>query len=61
MSLEALAEKLGGIGLVTRNDYLLRFTVDDFRITVFADGRAIVGGTEKIAEAKTVYAKYIGS
>jgi molybdopterin/thiamine biosynthesis adenylyltransferase len=61
LSLDTLADKLAGVGRVTRNRYLLRLAVDDFLITVFPDGRAIIGGTEDIAEAKTLYAKYIGS
>lgn len=61
LSLESLAAKLEGVGQVTRNAFLLRLAVGDKLITVFPDGRAIVGGTEDIAEAKTLYAKYIGS
>ena len=61
VSLDALATKLDDVGLITRNRFLLRLAVDDFLITVFPDGRAIIGGTEDIAQAKTVYAKYIGS
>lgn len=60
LSLDALENRLQGIGRVSRNKYLLRLAVDDFRITVFPDGRAIVNGTEDIAEAKTIYARYIG-
>ncbi len=61
MSLESLTEKLQGVGEVSGNRFLLRLTVDDYLITVFPDGRAIIGGTEDISEAKTVYAKYIGN
>jgi adenylyltransferase/sulfurtransferase len=61
VSLEALAEQLRGVGAVTHNRYLLRLAVDDYLITVFPDGRAIVGGTDEIAEARTLYAKYIGT
>ena len=61
ISLEKLESQLQGIGEVTRNDYLLRLAVDSYRITVFPDGRAIVAGTEDIAEARTVYARYIGA
>ena len=61
LSLEDLAGRLQGIGVVTRNPFLLRLEVDRYRITVFPDGRAIVGGTDDIAEAKTVYARYIGN
>ncbi len=61
LSLAALEEKLRGIGTVSRNAYLLRLKIDPFTITVFPDGRAIVNGTEDIAEAKTLYARYIGA
>jgi adenylyltransferase/sulfurtransferase len=61
LSLESLAAKLEGLGQVRQNRYLLRFETDAYQITVFPDGRAIIGGTEDIAEAKTVYARYIGS
>jgi len=60
ISLEALEQKLAGVGEVSRNKFLLRFNVDDYKLTVFPDGRAIISGTEEIAEAKTVYSKYIG-
>lgn len=61
ISLPGLEEKLRGIGQVTRNNYLLRLAVDDYVLTVFPDGRAIINGTENIAEAKTLYARYIGA
>jgi len=61
ISLESLAGKLSGLGRVTSNRFLLRFEVDKYQITVFPDGRAIIGGTDEIPEARTVYAKYIGS
>ena len=61
ISLESLAEKLRGMGTVTQNRFLLRLAVDEYLLTVFPDGRAIIGGTEDIAEAKTVYAKYVGN
>jgi adenylyltransferase/sulfurtransferase len=36
-------------------------TVDDYVLTVFADGRTIVGGTNDIATARTLHARYIGA
>ena len=30
-------------------------------LTIFPDGRAIIGGTDDIAEARTVYARYVGN
>jgi adenylyltransferase/sulfurtransferase len=61
LSLAELERKLSGLGTVTRNPFLLRFAIDDYLLTVFPDGRAIIGGTEDIAQAKTLYAKYIGA
>lgn len=61
ISLEALADKLAVVGTVTRNRFLIRAAIEPYLITVFADGRAVIGGTEEIAEARTVYAKYIGN
>lgn len=61
ISLDALAARLRGLGAVHQNPYLVRLEVADCCITVFPDGRAIVQGTEDIAEAKTLYARYIGA
>jgi adenylyltransferase/sulfurtransferase len=38
----------------------LRLKVDDYEITLFPDGRAIVQGTDDTAVARTIYAKYVG-
>ncbi len=61
LSLDWLASKLAGVGRVSHNAFLLRLAVDDYVLTVFPDGRAIVAGTDDIAAARTLYAKYIGS
>jgi adenylyltransferase/sulfurtransferase len=61
VSLDELAAQLKGVGQVSRNAFLLRLKVDAYELTVFADGRAIIGGTDDPAVARTVYAKYIGS
>ena len=61
LSLDVLAEKLSSVGHLERNPFLLRLSVDDYKLTVFPDGRAIISGTEDVSEARTVYAKYVGS
>ena len=61
ISLDQLAGRLEGVGRVTRNRYLLRLAVDDYLLTIFPDGRAIIGGTEDLTEARTLYSKYIGN
>ncbi len=40
---------------------ILRFDVDDVRITVFADGRALVEGTADIDRARAAYDRYVGA
>jgi len=60
VSLDAIAEKLGAVGTVSRNRYLVRATIGEHQVTVFPDGRAVIGGTEDVAEARSIYAKYVG-
>lgn len=60
VSLPNLAAKLREVGRVSVNDFLLRLEVDKYRLTVFADGRTIVGGTDDPAEARVVHARYVG-
>ena len=61
VSLDELATKLAAVGQVTRNKYLVRATIGEHQLTVFPDGRAVIGGTEDVAEARSVYAKYVGN
>ena len=58
---ESLAERLRPSGEVKFNDYLLRFRVEDFELTVFQDARSIIRGTSEIKTARSIYAKYIGN
>jgi adenylyltransferase/sulfurtransferase len=59
--LDDLAARLESVGKIQRNPYLLRLAVDGYLLTVFPDGRTIVGGTNDITTARTVHARYIGS
>ena len=61
LDLGALAQKLQSVGEVTSNRFLIRLTVEGFLLTVFADGRTIIGGTDDPAVARTVHAKYVGN
>jgi adenylyltransferase/sulfurtransferase len=45
---------------VRNNEFLLRFRVAPYEVTVFPDGRAIVKGTQDPAIARSLYARYIG-
>jgi molybdopterin/thiamine biosynthesis adenylyltransferase len=61
VSLDEVADKLAAVGEVSRNKYLVRAQIGEFLLTVFPDGRAVIGGTEEISVARSVYAKYIGN
>ncbi|SFS11526.1 adenylyltransferase and sulfurtransferase [Granulicella pectinivorans] len=43
------------------NDLLLRFRRGPYTVTLFPDGRALIQGTTDIAQARTLYARFIGS
>jgi len=49
------------VSAVRANEFLLRFHVEPYEMTVFADGRAIIKGTKDPAVARSLYARYIGS
>ncbi len=59
-----LARHLPATGPVTVNKFLLKATITDageaYEFTVFADGRAIIKGTDDTDRARVLYAKYIG-
>jgi len=61
LSLEQLARRLQPVGEVLQNEYLVRFRTEPYELTVFADGRTLVKGAWDEAEARTVYARYIGA
>jgi molybdopterin-synthase adenylyltransferase len=60
ISLDALAARLTDVPNVKSNEYMLRFDVDDYSITVFPDGRAIIKNTLDESAAEQLYRKYIG-
>ncbi|MFC1945726.1 ThiF family adenylyltransferase [Chloroflexota bacterium] len=57
--LEELAVLLEGVSNVSLAEDMLRFEAEDFQITVFPDGRAIIYNTVDEAQAKSIYEKYI--
>ena len=46
---------------VRNNDFLLRFRIPPYEMTVFADGRAIIKGTQDKSVARSLYSRYIGA
>lgn len=61
LDLPQLAGKLAGSGAVTSNPFLVRLSLPEgTELTVFRDGRAIIKGTEDVAAARALYARYVG-
>jgi molybdopterin/thiamine biosynthesis adenylyltransferase len=61
IDLADLAARLQPLGGVTTNPWLVRVDLDGgVRLSVFADGRAIVSGTREEARARAIVARYVG-
>ena len=59
---QAVAAALEGIARDIRfAGPILRFDVEDYRVTLFEDGRALIEGTDEIERAMAVYDRYIGT
>jgi molybdopterin/thiamine biosynthesis adenylyltransferase len=56
----AMAARLRPLGTVRHNEYVLKFSREQYELTLFADGRAIIKGTSDPALARSFYARYIG-
>jgi len=63
LDLGDLSRRLAGAAAaeVRNNEFLLRFRVPPYEMTVFADGRAIIKGTKDPAVARSLYARYVSS
>jgi adenylyltransferase/sulfurtransferase len=61
LDLKELATRLEAVGTVRANEFALRAQIENFDLTVFPDGRAIVKGTTDVGVARSLYAKYIGN
>ena len=49
------------LGICMAPEHHLRFAADEFHITVFPDGRALIEGTEDTERALAIYDRWIGS
>jgi molybdopterin/thiamine biosynthesis adenylyltransferase len=62
LDLPALGARLAtAVEFVRHNEFLLRFRVPPYEMTVFADGRAILKGSTDPAVARSLYARFIGA
>ncbi len=62
LALPDLAERLSTVGTVRQNAHLLRFqpTEQAQELVVFPNGRTLIHGTDDLAVARSLYARYIG-
>ena len=56
-----LQRRLSAVGKVSYNGFLLSVRVDGRELVIFPTGRAIIRGTTDEAEARTLYARYVGA
>jgi sulfur carrier protein ThiS adenylyltransferase len=60
-NLSELAAVLSGQGgQVEQNPYLVSYQTANHRLVFFQDGRVLIHGTKDIAEAKSLYHRYVG-
>lgn len=58
---DALEARLTRVGRVRRSPQLLNADVGDVSLTIFADGRCVVRGTDDPARARSLYDRYVGA
>ena len=66
---ERIAANLRNVGKATFNKFMLKCPIaegegerrKEYELTLFADGRAIIKGTNESAVARTIYSKYVGA
>ena len=62
LDLDRLATDLESqVGSVKVNPYLMQFEAEGCELTVFADGRALIKGTEDPGRARSLYARFVGN
>lgn len=66
LDLKSLAQKLSAVPEIAaadikQNEYLIRFSAGGHEFTIFRDARAIIKNTDDPTQARSLYARYIGS
>lgn len=56
-----IEERLTPHGRVRHNEFVLKFWLEPYEMTIFPDGRAIIKGTTDTAVARSLYARYVGN
>jgi adenylyltransferase/sulfurtransferase len=60
LDLKEAEARMAAFGPVFSNAYLLQAQWEGHAVTLYADGRALVQGTDDPARARALYAKYVG-
>jgi molybdopterin/thiamine biosynthesis adenylyltransferase len=60
IALKDVQERLARVGRVSFNGFLLSFEAEGKELVLFPTGRAIIRGTTDEAEARALYARYVG-
>lgn len=61
LNLQDTAEKLQALGYpVKGNPYLVSVEMDENRMVIFQDGRALIHGTKDLAHARSIYQRFFG-
>jgi adenylyltransferase/sulfurtransferase len=64
VNLDNLASRLSALGETKRHPFFVRCelnSTEPWVLTVFPDGRMLVSGTEDVARARSLYARFIGA
>jgi molybdopterin/thiamine biosynthesis adenylyltransferase len=61
LDLEALQIRLSKLGNAQFSGYVLKFSIKDYEMTIFPDGRALIKGTSDPAKARSLYSRYVGN
>lgn len=61
LNLQETAEKMRDLGYqVKANPYLVSVEIDENRMVIFQDGRALIHGTKDLAQARSIYQRFLG-
>jgi len=60
IDMDAVEGRLAALGSTRRAGGVLVADVEGHRLTIFPDGRALIRGVKDEADARGVYAKYVG-
>lgn len=61
LDLKQLAHRLSSAGEVKSNEFMVTLTLPEHTLSVFPDGRALIRGTDDLAQARSLYDRFIGS